>query len=172
MARKPIQSTVAAHGAGPADADERLGNELRSLMSHWPTGIAVLALKHRQQLEAITLNSLLSVSLRPPLVLVSIAERAPIRPALDATSRFSISILAADQARVASMTADRMPGLQRWFTDDDEPVVKDALAYLFCTTSQKHEAGDHILYIAQVQEIRLGRDAAALTYVNGTYARP
>jgi flavin reductase (DIM6/NTAB) family NADH-FMN oxidoreductase RutF len=171
MGKRPIQSSIQTHEAETTDDATRLGNELRQAMSHWPTGVAVLAVHHRGCTEAITINSFISVSLEPALILVSIAETAQIRPLLDDAARFTISILAEDQARIAAMVADRMPGLQRLFVDGDQPMIKDSVAALDCTTSHTHQAGDHILYFGAVYGVRLGRDAEPLLYHHGKYIR-
>jgi flavin reductase (DIM6/NTAB) family NADH-FMN oxidoreductase RutF len=146
-----------------------LAEELRHAMSHWPSGVAVLAVKNRGRIEAITVNSFISVSLEPALILVSIAERAQILPELRVGARFAISALSEGQSRVASMVADRVPDLARLFLDGDEPVVRDGLFTLVCTTSQTHEAGDHVLHVAIVDRVIIGRDAAPLFYYGGKY---
>lgn len=138
-------------------------------MSHWPSGVAVLAVNSRGRIEAITVNSFISVSLEPALVLVAIGERAPILPELEVGARFTISALGEGQSRVASMVADRVPDLPKLFGDDDDPVVRDALFTLICTTSQTHEAGDHVLHVAMVDRVIIGRDAPPLLYYGGKY---
>jgi flavin reductase (DIM6/NTAB) family NADH-FMN oxidoreductase RutF len=162
---KPIRARI---GFGEDDVTP-LSEELRHAMSHWPSGVAVLAVKNRGRIEAITVNSFISVSLDPALVLVSIAERAPILPELQVGARFTISALSEGQGRVASMVADRVPDLPRLFEDGDEPAVRDALFTLVCTTSQTHAAGDHVLHIAFVDRVIIGRDAGPLLYYGGQY---
>jgi flavin reductase (NADH) len=162
---KPIRARI---GFGEDDVTP-LSDELRHAMSHWPSGIAVIAVRSRGRIEAITVNSFISVSLDPALVLVSIAERAPILPELQVGTRFTISALSQGQARVASMIADRVPDLARLFDDGDAPVVRDGLFTLVCTTSQTHEAGDHVLHVAFVDRVIIGRDAPPLLYYGGNY---
>jgi len=171
MPKRPIQSRIQTHQSGTDDEAARIGNELRQAMAHWPTGVAVLAVRHHGRTEAITVNSFISVSLQPAIIVVSIAQHAQIRALLDDAGRFTLSMLAADQARVASMVADRMPGLQSLFVGDDRPMLHDCSAALDCTTSHTHAAGDHILYFGAVERVRLGRDAPPLLYFNGKYSR-
>jgi flavin reductase (DIM6/NTAB) family NADH-FMN oxidoreductase RutF len=162
---KPIRATIGFGG----DDISPLSNELRHAMSHWPSGVAVLAVKRRGRIEAITINAFISVSLEPPLVLVSIAERAPILPELTEGARFTISALSEGQARVASMVADRVPDLARLFDASEDPVAGNALFGLVCTTSQTHVAGDHVLHLGLVERVLIGRDAAPLLYYRGKY---
>lgn len=170
MSQRPIQGSIHTRAADAIDDVQRLGNELRQAMSNWPAGVAVLAVQHRARIEALTVNSFISVSLQPPIILVSIAQTAQILPLLNEAGRFTISLLAADQARVASMIADRMPGLARLFgAEEEHPVVRNSVAHLVCTTSHTQPTGDHVLFIADVNQVRLGRDAPPLLYFNGKY---
>ena len=150
----------------------KLSDQLRDAMAYWPSGVAVLAVRRRGHLEAITLSSFISVSLEPPLVLASIGQHAAIRSALDEAARFTISMLAGDQARVASTIADRFPRIQSFFRDDeDDPILIDALTTIVCTTAQTHTAGDHVLYLGAVERVLLGREADALVYQRRKYQR-
>jgi len=162
---KPIRARI---GFGEGDVSQ-VGDELRLAMSHWPSGVAVLAVKTRGRIEAITVNSFISVSLEPPLILVSLAQRAPILPELRDGARFTISALSQTQARVASMIADRVPDLAKLFDDGNEPAVQDALFTLVCTTSQTLVAGDHVLHLGLVERVALGREAPPLLYYGGKY---
>ena len=150
----------------------KLGDQLRDAMAYWPSGVAVLAVRRRGRLEAITLSSLISISIDPPLVLASIGQHAAIRPALEEAARFTVSILAGDQGRVASTIADRFPRIESFFRDDEgDPVLIDALTTIVCTTSQTHAAGDHVLYLGAVERILSGREADALVYMRRKYQR-
>ena len=169
MARRPIQGSISASGA--ASPRDLVSDQLRTVMQHWPTGVAVMAVKAGERIESITVNSLVSVSLKPPLVLISLATNAAIRPVLDDVARFTLSFLAVDQSRTASMVADRMPMIERLFDDAADPAIKEAIATMVCTVAQTHTAGDHILYLGAVEAVRLGRDAAPLMFLGGTYHR-
>lgn len=170
MARRPIRSDIHAHGKAEASDRELLAGSLRDAMSRWPTGIAVVAVKLPDRIEAITINSFISVSLDPPLVLVSIAARAAIVPALDDAARFTISMLASDQGRIASMVADRMPGLRKLF-DEKDAALQDCVSAIVCATAERHSVGDHVLYVGAVEDVRPGREAAPLLYYSGEYQR-
>jgi flavin reductase (DIM6/NTAB) family NADH-FMN oxidoreductase RutF len=160
---RPIQGSISFGGNAAAKG---LGEQLRQAMSYWPTGVAALAVSHRGRIEAITL------SLDPPLVLASIGRHAPIVPALDDAARFTIGMLAGDQARAASSIADRLPSVPALFNDDaGDPILADCIATIVCTTSQIHPAGDHKLYIGAVERVLLGREAPPLLYHQRRYRR-
>lgn len=163
--RHPIRSTIRFSEDQAAEP----GAALRSAMANWATGVAVMAVRHGSRVESITINSFISISLDPPTILVSLGEQAAILHALAATNRFSVSVLAEDQTRIAAMVADRLPTAQQLFAGDPDPVLTDALVTLVCTTSQTHRAGDHILYLGAVERVIPGRDASPLLYYRGAY---
>lgn len=170
--RRPIEAGIHLGGPEPDDSDEaRLRNALREAAGQWPAGVAVVAAREGGGFEAITVTSFIIVSLVPPLVLVSIDRQAAIVPLLDAAGRFSVSFLAADQQRIASLVADRVPGVRRAFTDDADTVLKDARQALVCVTDAMYPAGDHRLYVARVERVAAGRDAPPLLYHGRGYRR-
>ena len=145
------------------------GVELRRAMSEWPSGVAILAVKRGAYIEAITINSFISVSLEPPLVLTSLSKHAQILGGIPVGTRYSISALNAKQSRVASMVIDRFPNLMRLFSGDAVPVITDALFSLVCTAQQMHEAGDHILHLGAVESAAMGAPGQPLVYHKGAY---
>jgi flavin reductase (NADH) len=160
-------------GPGPDDsAEAQLRAGLKEVAAQWPSGVAVVAVRDGTALEAITATSFITVSLEPPLVLVSIGEQAAIVPLLDAVGRFTISPLSTAQGRTASMVADRLPTSRSLFDDAPDPVLAGALATLVCRTEAVHPAGDHRLYVGQVVRIEGGHGTAeALAYYRRRYGR-
>lgn len=138
-------------------------------MSHWPSGVAIVAIRNRGHAEAITVNSFISASLEPALILISIGNNAFILPNLDLESAFSVNALHAGQARIASMVVDRVPDLRRLFDDGDPPLLRDAMFTLNCTVHAQHPVGDHVLVVGRVNEVRIGNDDAPLLYLEGRY---
>jgi flavin reductase (NADH) len=170
--RRPIEAGIHLGGPEPDDSEEaRLRNGLREAAAQWPAGVAVVAVRDGGAFEAITVTSFLIVSLTPPLILVSIDRQAAIVPLLDAAGRFSVSLLAADQQRAASMIADRVPGMRSAFTADADPLLRDAVHGLVCVTDELHPAGDHWLYLGRVERVVPGPDAPPLLYHGRRYRR-
>ena len=166
-ARRPIQASIRLGNDDAADA----GSELKDTMAHWATGVAVMAVRYHGGVQSITVNSFIAVSLEPPTILVSLSEQAAILHALNATGRFTISILGEDQTRAATMVSDRIPTAQRLFGSEEDPVLKESIVTLVCATSQTHQAGDHILYLAIVERMLPGKDAPPLLYYRRNYHR-
>ena len=145
-------------------------------MRRFPSGIAVLTLAVEGERLGVTVGSLVSVSLEPALVGVSIGVHSPLHEPLRRAGRFALSLLAGDQAQLAQHFArGGIPPLALWTgipardAEDGTPLLEDALAWLRCAVWAEYPAGDHDLFVAEVHEIELGRRAAPLVYVEGAY---
>lgn len=149
--------------------EHSLGDDLRNAFANWGSGVAIVAVPYEAGIEAITVTTLISVSLNPPLILVSLSRHAPILALLQQHGRFTVSALAEDQARVAALVADRVPQLKKLFTDDADPAIADALFSLVCANWELHSAGDHVLCIGEVREVKMGREAGPLIYYRRKY---
>jgi 3-hydroxy-9,10-secoandrosta-1,3,5(10)-triene-9,17-dione monooxygenase reductase component len=145
-------------------------------MRRFATGIAVVTFVADEQRKGLTVGSLVSLSLEPPLLGISIgldsARHEPLRDA----GRFAVSILAGDQEAVAQHFArSGIPPVALWRgiplrdSEHPEPLIDGAVAWLGCATRAEHWAGDHTIFVGEVEWIELGRDAPALVYYHGRY---
>ena len=160
---------IKAHVGFGDDTASGVAEQLRHAMSHWPSGVGVLATKVRGRIEAITVNSFVSASLDPPLVLVSISRNAFILPNLAIDSGFTISALSSTQGRVASMIVDRVPDLGKLFDSEDLPSVRDSLFTLSCISHAQYDAGDHLLLLGRVERVQIGEQGDPLVYLAGRF---
>jgi flavin reductase (DIM6/NTAB) family NADH-FMN oxidoreductase RutF len=145
-------------------------------MRRFAAGIAVVTFVVDGERNGLTVGSLASLSLEPPLLGISIgldsARHEPLREA----GRFAVSILAGGQEAVAQHFArSGIPPVALWSgialreTERLEPLIEGAVAWLGCVTRAEHWAGDHTLFVGEVEWIELGRDAPALVYYRGEY---
>lgn len=127
----------------------------RQLMGQFATGVAVVS--HRAEggaVSAMTINSLVSVSLDPMLVSWNLQNSSSQFADYVGAERFAISILAESQQALARRYAAR--GDSALLPEDFEvvegglPVVRDALAYVACRRFAVHPAGDHTLILGEV----------------------
>jgi flavin reductase (DIM6/NTAB) family NADH-FMN oxidoreductase RutF len=170
--RRPIEPGIRIGDPGEDDSEEaRLRAALKEVASHWASGVAVVAVRDGSAFEAITVSSFLTVSLDPPIILVSIDRQAAIVPLLDAAARFTVSVLAATQQRAASLIADRVPTMRTLFSADADPVLAGAVHALVCRTEDVHPAGDHRLYVARVEQVLPGAEVAPLLYYRRRWRR-
>src|SRR5207253_11018847 len=87
--------------------------EFRTCLGRFATGVTVMTAAHAEKHHGMTVNAFMSVSLDPPLVLVSVAHAARIRPLLEGSGRFAISVLSQDQEHLALHFSGRtQQGLQ------------------------------------------------------------
>src|SRR5215210_3932552 len=90
------------------------GEELRRLMRRFPSGVAVVTVDADGERLGLTVGSLLSLSLEPPLVGVAISRQAAMHELLRRAGGFALSLLAGDQEAVAQHFARGVPPLAHW----------------------------------------------------------
>jgi flavin reductase (NADH) len=155
---------------GPdGDVDPALLADFREALSHWAAGVAVLAVREDDEVVALTVSAFTSVSMRPPLVLVCVAEHAGILPSLLDGEPFTVSLLGADQARQAAELAEKLPPRPGLFPDEGDPVLAGSLAALVCSLWEAYPGGDHRIVVGRVERVLRGRDAPALAYHRRSY---
>ncbi len=144
--------------------------EFRNALGRFATGVTVITTELEGQPHGMTANAFMSVSLNPPLVLVAVDNRAALRPLLPQSGRYGVSILAEDQENLSNhFAARKVEGLQVSFIYKHRmPVLAGAAVHLVCRLVETHPAGDHSLYVGQVEFIEW-RDARPLVFYAGKY---
>ena len=121
----------------------------------------------------LTVSAFCSVSLSPPLVLVSVDARSETHAGFRAGT-FSVSILAEGQEDVSRRFAQPGPGkflgLEVEVGQNGLPLVAGALAHVECAVHASHEEGDHVIYLGEVQRVSV-RPGRPLLYHRGAYRR-
>jgi flavin reductase (DIM6/NTAB) family NADH-FMN oxidoreductase RutF len=152
-----------------APAVDQAARELRTVMGRFATGVTVITTMHRDTIHGMTANAFLSVSLRPPLVLVSLGH-CRMGEMLPRTKRYGVSVLANDQEQFAAhFAAQRQSPVPPTFTNHDGvPLLDGALAHLVCRVVDVHPAGDHELWIGEVEHL-YERDGEPLLFYTGRF---
>jgi flavin reductase (DIM6/NTAB) family NADH-FMN oxidoreductase RutF len=150
------------------------GEELRGLMRFVPHNVAVLAVDHDGNRMGVTISSLVSLSLEPPLVGVSIGKQASLYELLREARDFSISILGGGQEELALRFAAGRPPIVHWDgvairQGQFAPLIEGALGWIEARTHAVHDAGDHTFYIADVVSVERGPADSALMYRDRSY---
>jgi flavin reductase (DIM6/NTAB) family NADH-FMN oxidoreductase RutF len=144
----------------------------RQTLGRFASGVTVVTMQEDGQVHGITVSAFLSVSLEPPLVLVSIDKKAHSHARIMNAERYGVSILAESQQTMSNHFANRDPNAVPEFDRlHDFPVLKNALAQLLCKTVQKVDAGDHTLFIGQIEELSWQEDGKPLVYFHGGYQK-
>jgi flavin reductase (DIM6/NTAB) family NADH-FMN oxidoreductase RutF len=145
---------------------------MRRTLGRFCTGVTVVTTARGSDVHAMTANAFTSVSLEPPLVLVSVDHRARMHQLLPDARRYGVSVLASDQERVAWHFAGRPLGeigeLFEWA--GGVPLVRGAIAHVACSLHAAHEAGDHTLYLGLVEHLH-SRPGEPLLFHGGTFGR-
>lgn len=143
--------------------------ELRRVMGRFATGVTVVTTTERDTIHGMTANAFLSVSLHPPLVLVSLG-RCRMNEMLPRTGRYGVSVLSNDQEEYAAHFAGQRPAAvePKFVWRHGIPLLEGALAHLVCRVVDSHPAGDHLLWIGEVEDLD-HRDAEPLLFYTGRF---
>lgn len=142
------------------------GRELRRALGLFATGVTVVTAvePETRQPRGMTANAFMSVSLDPPLIAVSVKHTARLHSVLSTGAAFGVSVLAAELEHEARRFAglpvrypDREPQLD-WATG--VPVLAGALAWFVADPVDRHETGDHSLFIGQIRALAARADDA------------
>jgi len=133
--------------------------EFRKAMGCFATGVTIITVDLDGEVHGMTANALASVSLDPPLLLVCVDHSARTHAHLHARKRFGVNVLAADQRRISQYYArpveeqiEKESSARFHRTAHGTPVLQGALTYLECRLQWAHEAGDHTIFIAEVED--------------------
>jgi len=149
----------------------------RRAMGCFATGVTVITVDYEGEVQGMTANAFSSVSLDPLLVLVCVDQRARTHAHLHARKRFGINVLSEQQRSISEHYAqpDRDParaeeevGASFDRTPHGTPVLHGALAYLECRLQTAQDAGDHTIFIAEVEDLVV-RGGRPLLFFQGEY---
>jgi flavin reductase (NADH) len=168
MSHRPIRPTIRTHER-ETDPEEALRQEVREGLSHWASGVAVLAVSDGEEIDAITVSAFSAVSLDPPLVLACVSEQSYTMPMLLEVRRFTVNVLAEEQQRTASAVAQRLPGSLHAFRTEGDPVLPGCLVSFVCRLRDAYPGGDHRILVGEVERVELGGAERPLLYFRRGY---
>lgn len=144
--------------------------DFRNALGRFASGVTVITVHHEDRTHGMTANAFTSVSLEPPLVLVSLDNRSNMHRILPSVRRYGVSVLAEDQEALSNHFAGKTaPGVQAGFTmRDGIPLLDGAVAHFIAEVTEIHPAGDHTLYLARVTYLEW-HDRRPLLFYGGHY---
>ncbi|MEM0455428.1 MAG: flavin reductase family protein, partial [Nitrososphaerota archaeon] len=122
-----------------------------------------------------TVSSFTSISLEPPLIMVSIAKGSKSHEAFTSSDNLAVNMLSAGQESLAETFAGKVPQEQRFeqvkyrFGRSGAPILSDACAYLDCRRWRVYEAGDHSIILGEVIDGGVYGSPFPLIYHNRKY---
>ncbi|SFI78589.1 flavin reductase family protein [Thermoflavimicrobium dichotomicum] len=126
--------------------------DFRNCLGSFATGVTVVTCKTDIGTRGFTANSFTSVSLDPPLILVSVDRKIKACSYMKDNS-FAVNILRGDQEKVALHFAGR-PQEQldlQWEEGEFAPYLANSLATIECVPWRAYDGGDHVLYLGEVK---------------------
>jgi len=146
--------------------------DLRAVHGKFVTGVTVVTTTEGDVPRGLTLNAFSSLTLEPPLVMVSVQTRSGTHGPLFASRRFAINILSASQEEVARVFAGKSPDKfenVEWAPGTHgSPVLAGTTAWLEVATTERVRVGTHTLFVGQV--LALGHTTLPpLVYAGGQF---
>jgi flavin reductase (DIM6/NTAB) family NADH-FMN oxidoreductase RutF len=149
-------------------------DEFRAVLGRFASGVTVLTARHGDTDHGMTVSAFCSVSLEPPLILACVDKTAEMAGILPRVETFGINILAEGQEalsrRFSELPAGRFDGIGFERGECGVVLLDDALAHLECRLVASHDAGDHVIHVAEVQRATCRKDRPLL-YYRGGYAQ-
>jgi flavin reductase (DIM6/NTAB) family NADH-FMN oxidoreductase RutF len=151
----------------------------RRVAGAFTTGVTVITVEREPGLvHGMTANSFTSVSLDPLLVLVCVDHEARLLSFLKSQRRFGVSILREGQQALSEYfarpeqtpDADASMGIRYKWTPSGIPLLDGTLAELACNVVGEHLAGDHTIFIGEVESMEC-HDGEPLLFHRGQYRR-
>ncbi len=149
-------------------------NELRRIMGHFATGVTIItSVRSSGELHGLTANAFTSVSLVPPLLLICVDKKAESYPCFTETKVFTVNVLAGDQEALSRKFAvsggSKFEGVSYRLGANGAPILDGTLAYIECTVSQEVDAGDHTVYLGEIQQAETPHEGKPLLFFRGGY---
>ena len=149
---------------------------LRKGMRQWASGVTVVTSHLGGERHGMTVSSFTSISLQPPLVLVSIEQGRRTHEMIEASGVFGVTILCVEQRGISDRFAgrvadgnDRFEGIQTYTLTSGVSFISGGLAGLDCKVVAALDSGDHTLFIGDVVDIFIDSGHRPLLYYNRNY---
>ena len=151
--------------------------EFRHAMGCFATGVTIVTVDLDGEVHGMTANAFASVSLDPFLVLVCVDHKTKTHAHLHARKRFGINVLSENQRAISEYyarpertheRAEQEAGARFERAQHGTPMLRGALAYLECRLHSAQDAGDHTIFIAEVEDVVV-REGEPLLFFRGKY---
>jgi 3-hydroxy-9,10-secoandrosta-1,3,5(10)-triene-9,17-dione monooxygenase reductase component len=135
---------------------------LKDAFSRWATGVTIVTARSGDRILGMTVSAFTEVSLEPPLVLVCADKTSNTHPLIAESQAFAVHILRRGQEKLSNLFASkkdehrRFDGLEHKSGATGAPLLPGTLATFDCRVRNAHDAGDHIIYVGEVVDLRLG----------------
>jgi len=148
-------------------------------MGCFATGVTIITVDLEGEVHGMTANAFASVSLDPMLVLVCVDHSTRTHAHLHAKKRFGVNVLSEQQRAISEYyarpertheNAEAEAGARFDRTAHGTPILNGSLAYLECRLHSAQLAGDHTIFIAEVENVVV-REGEPLLFFRGRYRK-
>ena len=148
--------------------------ELRAVMRTFPSGVAVVTVDLEGERIGLTVSSLVSLSLEPPLVGLAVSRQAALHELLRRAGSFGVSLLGEGQEELATRFSRGVPPIALWSgvavrEGPGPPLLEGSLGWLVCETRGEHAAGDHTLFVGEVVSAEAGSPGRPLVHLESGF---
>ncbi len=147
--------------------------QLKGAYARWATGVTIVTARVGDRVHGMTVSAFTEVSLDPPLVLVCADRSSNTHPLIAEGGVFAVNVLSASQQALSDLFASKKDEERRFVDLDYEtgetgaPLLPGAIAQLDCRVTAVHEAGDHLIYVGEVVDVRLSGGPPLIFYDRG-----
>ena len=146
-------------------------SEFRKAMGTFATGVTVVTTTHGEAVFGMTANSFTSVSLTPPLILISVGKNLSMHDWIREAGVFGVTVLSAEQREASDFFAGkRKPEVEaalRYDWHENIPMLSGGLANVACRLWAEYDGGDHTLFLGEVMGLRVQGETNPLLYYGG-----
>ena len=148
-------------------------NELRRVMGHFATGVTIITTVSKSgQLFGLTANAFTSVSLDPPLLLISVDKKAESYPCFEESKVFTVNILSDSQEALSRKFAvsggNKFEGVAYHMGANGVPIILGTVGYIECRVYATYDGGDHSIYLGEILEAEAS-EGKPLMFFRGGY---
>lgn len=152
------------------------GMTLRRVMRQVPSPVVVVTAAGAEETRGITIGSLASVSLEPPLICFNVNQSARMHDVMVTAEHFAVNVVTEQQAHLcrhfarADLTgAEQFEGVPHHHDEHGTPILEDVQAVMYCRPYERFTAGDHSVIVGAVTGAEVYESAGAVVYYRRAY---
>jgi len=153
-------------------------SRFREVLGHFASGLTVITAVDDQGPVGFTCQAFMSLSLEPPLIAIAPSKASTSWPRIAPLGWFCANVMAEDQEALCRDFAisgadqhDKFSGVGWTPGPDGSPILDGALAWVACRIAQSHEAGDHVLVVAEVIDTGVDHSGRPVIFYRGGFGR-
>ncbi|MBC8145033.1 MAG: flavin reductase family protein [bacterium] len=151
-------------------------DEMRRALRRFASGVTIVTAELDGEQLGITVSAFASISLMPPIVMVSINNESPLRDAVITSEHFAVHILSDAQRSLAERFSQPVPSSEKYrevafiLGPSGAPMLSDTLASIDCVLEQTIAIGSHMVMFGRVVYAEAaGKEVEPLIYYNRGY---